>query len=78
MIMATLVNTPCIVMDNRTGKVSGVYDLWLKKRTNIMYIDSKEQLLTHLDKLNENNLDSIHYNNEEYRKKFMIIKEILG
>ena len=31
MILSAITNTPCLAIDNKNGKVSGVYNLWLKK-----------------------------------------------
>ena len=36
MIFAYLAGTPCIVLDNKTKKVLGVYDEWLKDSSSIM------------------------------------------
>ncbi len=39
MIFAVLTNCNCIAFDNKTKKVSGVYDLWLKKNKSIIFMD---------------------------------------
>lgn len=39
MVLATLAGTPCIVFDNLSKKVSGVYELWLKNIDSIFLKD---------------------------------------
>ncbi len=38
MIFAYLAGTPCIVMDNKTKKISGVYNAWLRQCANVFPI----------------------------------------
>ena len=48
MILSTLAGTPCIVFDNLSKKVTGVYDLWLKKISTIHIcykIDQMDELI---------------------------------
>lgn len=39
MVLSTLAGTPCIVFDNLSKKVSGVYDLWMKDIKTILFCD---------------------------------------
>lgn len=41
MIFAYLTGTPCIALDNKTHKVSGVYNQWLKRSNKIFPVFSK-------------------------------------
>ena len=78
MIMAVLVNTPCIVMDNRTGKVKGVYQLWLKNHAKVICIDSMEQLKESIENYEVIFSEMESYSNLEYKKMFGKIKEYLN
>ncbi len=40
MIFACLAGTPCIALDNLTGKVKGVYDLWIRNRFPVKMVKS--------------------------------------
>lgn len=44
MILSTLAGTPCIVFDNLSKKVSGVYDLWLKDIDSIMFCNNMDNI----------------------------------
>lgn len=44
MVFAAIANTKCIAFDNKTHKVSGVYNLWLKNNPNIRLIASPDNL----------------------------------
>lgn len=35
MILCAITNTPCLALDNRNGKVSGVYEKWLKGKCSV-------------------------------------------
>ena len=38
MIFSVISNTRCIVFDNKTNKVRGVYEQWLKKNPNVLFL----------------------------------------
>lgn len=40
MLFSYMVNTPCIVFDNKTKKVSGTYNAWLKREKGILFINN--------------------------------------
>lgn len=44
MIFSYICGTPCIVFDNKTHKVSGVYESWLSKSNNILPVFSELNL----------------------------------
>lgn len=43
MIFALITGTPCIALDNSTGKVKSVYETWLKD-SGVIFVDSEEAL----------------------------------
>ncbi len=58
MIYASIANRKCIVLNNKTGKVFGVYNKWLKWNSNIFYVDDREddlnsKLVSFLSSTNE-------------------------
>ena len=72
MIFSYLVGTPCIVLDNKTKKVSGVYNSWLSK-TDLIFplFEPKEvcEIEEFIDKL-----EMIDIKKQEYFD-FSILKE---
>lgn len=75
MIFALLSGTKCIVFDNVTKKVSGVYKKWLKDNPNIMlydkeYLDRKEIEVF----LNEENKEFSH----DFKSEFNQLRAIIG
>ena len=79
MIFSILSNTKCIVFDNRTHKVSGVYKLWLHQNRNIMLIDndiSEEQLEEEIEKLLDYNNEQNEWKNS-LNKNFEKMKEFI-
>lgn len=68
MIFAYLVGTPCLVIDNKTRKVSGVYDEWLKDFSNIFPLFNSDNL-DEIDKFvieNEENKRFCEFNMENF------------
>ncbi|MBD5523915.1 MAG: hypothetical protein HDR04_05775 [Lachnospiraceae bacterium] len=59
MIFAYLVGTPCIVFDNKTQKVSGVYKQWLSESSNIFSV---------FEEIDRDKLESFIENNQEKKK----------
>ncbi len=59
MIFAAITDTRCIALDNKSHKVKGVYDLWLKNNKNIIFADentfedSFKQLYTNSNNIND-------------------------
>ena len=64
MILSTLAGTPCIVIDNLSKKVSGVYNLWLKNVDSIIYCDDYHEIENNIDKI-------IKKEHQEYNPKFL-------
>ena len=50
MILAVLNGVPCLAIDNKTGKVSGVYD-WLKNNSMVVIIDDETEIEEGIKKL---------------------------
>ena len=44
MIFAVVTGTPCIALDNTTGKIKGVYNLWLKSIQYITFVENIESI----------------------------------
>ncbi len=69
MIISKLAGTVCYVLDNCTGKVKGVYDLWLKDDPNIHLIEDGSTL---------SNIKCVNYqdtvNYISIKKKFEVLK----
>lgn len=42
MILCAITNTPCLAIDNSNGKVSGVYEKWLKEKSSIRLVKPDE------------------------------------
>lgn len=69
MIFAYLVGTPCIVLDNKTHKVSGVYKQWLSECSNIFPVFEQ----ANIDKLElyiRNNQEKIKCTNNSFKNMF--------
>ena len=70
MIMAAITDTPCIVFDNSTHKVKGVYK-WIEKIDFIQFLESDQEF----DKVINNALNESHkslfsdWNQEVYLQK---------
>ncbi len=53
MLIAAIAKTPCIAMDNLTGKVSGVYE-WIKELPYIYLAENDLQVYSIIDNMNFN------------------------
>lgn len=80
MILSTLAGTPCIVFDNLSGKVSGVYKLWMKHFETILFCNNKNDIEILID--NILNMKHFRYSAdylEIERKNFItFIKNAIG
>lgn len=50
MILCAITNTPCLALDNKNGKVSGVYEKWLKGRCSVNLVKPDEITKEMIDK----------------------------
>lgn len=73
MIYSVLSNTPCIVLDNLTGKVFGVYSAWLRSDPQILFLKSDAELNNLNDKINSLNVGEFDVKGLE--SKFIVLKE---
>lgn len=48
MIFSVLTHTPCVGLDNSTGKVKSLYNTWLKQCEGIKFVSTTEELLDYL------------------------------
>lgn len=48
MIISVITGTPCIVLDNVSKKISGVYNLWLHDNKNIYFVKNEDELTINL------------------------------
>ena len=56
MILCAITNTPCLALDNRNGKVSGVYEKWLKGKCSVNLVkpdDITKELINETINLNK-------------------------
>lgn len=54
MIFSHIANTKCLVINNKTNKVKGVFELWLNRTNNIIFCDldiNKEMFINNVEKI---------------------------
>lgn len=51
MIFATITGTPCIALNNSSGKVEGVWSLWLKHLNYVKFVQRAEEIPALLDEM---------------------------
>lgn len=74
MLFAAITATPCIAMNNSSGKVKGVYN-WLKELPYIEFVEENENMLEIANRLLA--LEENQYNVEQYRNEFKkVIKRL--
>lgn len=59
MIFAAITGTPCIALDNTSGKVGGVWSLWLKRLPYIKFLETADKVPELIDEMLT--LGSQHY-----------------
>lgn len=75
MIMSLLANTPCIVWDNISGKVKGVYETWLTGNPNIQFCDKPESLKKAVKRIKAS-YDSYEFDKEQYRELESVLNKL--
>ena len=75
MIFAAITATPCIAMDNLSGKVKGVYE-WFKALGYIKFVTNIDDMINEAKQLMSNK--EYNYNNEDFNKQFNIIIKLLN
>lgn len=51
MIFAAITGTPCIALNNSSGKVEGVWSLWLQHLNYVRFVRAAEEIPVHLDEM---------------------------
>lgn len=74
MIFAAITETPCIAINNSSGKVKGVYQ-WLKHLDYIRFIDSINELPVWIEVMLKKT--DCHYDNEHLKKLFSEIGSVI-
>lgn len=77
-IFSALVNTPCIAVNNITGKVYGVYSLWLQNKSKVIYVKSIKELEETVINSENSFLKLPDYDGKEYYHMLQNIKEKIG
>lgn len=75
MLLATISSTPCIALNNVSGKVKGQYE-WLKNIPYIHFIEPDELDFQYVQ--NMLNLDSASYSNEQFKEYYTQIYDIIN
>lgn len=75
MIMAAIVQTPCIAINNRTDKVRGVYELWINKKAKVKYVSDWQEFQEVFDMRNIIFDELPCFDNKEYVQMFQNIRE---
>ncbi len=68
MIISYIVNTPCIVIDNKTHKVSAVFNTWLSKSKIIALVNSFEDFMNVFDTISKNREYYINFDFSSLKK----------
>lgn len=74
MIFAFITNTPCVVLDNKTQKVSGVYSQWLKEMDSIFTVFDEDNVQFLLNFIKSNKKG---YSIKNLKGEFYELKEII-
>lgn len=73
MIFCTLIEVPCLFIDNTNGKLSGVYDKWIKEKCNyIIKIDSNKEIDKQISYCGNLNINHI----SDFSMDFQILKQL--
>lgn len=73
MVLAAITGTPCIAMDNSSGKVKGVY-AWIKYLNYITFANDVDEVTKHIDEYV--NLKDQYYTNKEINPAFEKLEEV--
>jgi pyruvyl transferase EpsI len=75
MIYSVITNTPVIVMDNVSHKISQVYDLWLKDVPYVRVVDDPNDVPKAVSELLS--LECMNFSNEELKRNIIKLKQII-
>lgn len=73
MIFAVITGTPCIALDNTSGKVKGTYDLWLKNIPYVVFANDVSEVASLVPKMI--NLAEQRYEPEKFAFQWDLLKE---
>jgi len=73
MIFAAITGTPCIALDNKSGKVKGVYE-WIKDLEYIVFLEDTDDISATIDNLLK--MENIKFDNSGYIQRFNKISEL--
>ena len=74
MIFATITGTPCIALNNSSGKVEGVWSLWLQHLSYVRFVQTAEEIPAHLDEMLS--LGGQRYNPDVFEKYWQEIADV--
>lgn len=74
LILSAITGTPCLAMNNVSGKVKGAYE-WVSYLEYIEYADSSKDISEQINYLL--NLETTHYDNERLVEKHNLIKDTI-
>lgn len=69
MIFCAITNTPCIALDNTTGKVGYLYRTWLEN-SNILFLSNQNELQNAIDIIKNRKFENPDIDFEELRKSY--------
>lgn len=75
MIFAAITGTPCLALDNKSKKVSGVYE-WIENLDYVKVVNSAEEMISLISKFYV--FEKREYNAENIRKQFNQIESFLN
>lgn len=75
MLFALLTGTPCIALDNLSGKVAGVYS-WIEGKYSIILVDDTHKLESAIEEINQ--AEPYCYNNEAFMPRYDMLEKIMS
>lgn len=76
MIFSVITRTPCIALDNSTGKVGNLYNTWLKD-SNVVFVSDSRDINNVVEMIKNKKFKKINFNIEEFRQNFSKLAEVL-
>lgn len=77
MIFAVITGTPCIALDNKSGKIRGVYNRWLNNLNYINFMDNINELEDNLESMYNIDIHSNNYSHEYFINELTPLIEIV-
>lgn len=76
MIFSVITGTPCIALNNSTGKVGNLYNTWLKD-SNVVFVSDSRDINNVVEMIKNKKFKRINFNIEEFRQNFSKLAEVL-